>query len=40
MPEQHGEHARDAEDQRKREKIPLLPEKIYVGVTKELHRFS
>ena len=40
MPEQHGEHTRDAEDQRKGEKIPLFAQKIYVDVVKELHRLS
>jgi hypothetical protein len=39
VPEQHGKHARDAEYQRKGEKIPLFPEKIYVGIAKELHGF-
>src|ERR1700757_1887736 len=39
VPEQHGKQARDAEDQRKGEKIPLFSKKIDVGVAKELHGF-
>jgi hypothetical protein len=39
VPEQHGKQARDAEDQRKGEKIPFLSEKIDVGIAKELHGF-
>src|SRR5712692_11816817 len=37
MPEQHGKHARHTEYQRKGEKIPLFPEKIYVWITKKFH---
>src|SRR5712692_239222 len=37
MPEQHGKHTRHAEYQRKGEKIPLFPEKIYVWITKKFH---
>jgi hypothetical protein len=40
VPEQHGKHTRNAEDQRKGEKIPLLAQKIYVGIAKELHGLS
>ena len=39
VPEQHGKQARDAKNQRKREKIPLFAQKIYVGIAKELHGF-
>jgi hypothetical protein len=39
VPEQHGKHTRDAEDQRKGEEIPFLPKEIDVNVMKELHRF-
>jgi hypothetical protein len=39
VPEQHGKQARNAEDQRKGEKIPFLSEKIDVGIAKELHGF-
>src|ERR1700687_223853 len=39
VPEQHGKQARDAEDQRKGKKIPLLSEKIDIGIAKELHEF-
>ena len=38
MPEQHGKDARHAEHQRESEKIPLLSEKIDVGIAKELHQ--
>ena len=37
VPEQHGEHARNAEDQREGEKVPFLAKKIDVGIAKELH---
>src|SRR5713101_3125507 len=37
MPEQHGKYTRHAEYQRKGEKIPLFPEKIYVWITKKFH---
>src|SRR5438128_12611694 len=37
MPEQHGKHSRHAEHQRKGEKIPLLAEKVDVGLFKEFH---
>jgi hypothetical protein len=37
MPEQHGKYARHTEYEGKGEKIPLFPEKIYVGIAKELH---
>jgi hypothetical protein len=40
VPEQNGEHARDAEDQRKGKEVPFLPKKIDVYVMKELHRSS
>jgi len=40
MPEQHGKHTRNAKDQRKGEKIPLFPEKIYIRIAKELHLLS
>jgi hypothetical protein len=40
VPEQHGKHTRNAEDQRKGEEVPFLPEKIDVYVMKELHRSS
>jgi hypothetical protein len=39
VPEQHGNKACDAKDQRKGEKIPLFAQKIYVGIAKELHGF-
>jgi hypothetical protein len=39
VPEQHGQDARNTEDQRKGEEVPLLPKKIDVDVMKELHRF-
>ena len=39
VPEQHGKQARNAEDQRKGEKIPLFSQKIYIGIAKELHGF-
>jgi hypothetical protein len=39
VPEQNGKHARNAEDQREGEEVPLLPKKIDVYVMKELHRF-
>jgi hypothetical protein len=37
MPEQHGKYAGHAEDQRESEEVPLLAEKIYVGITKKFH---
>jgi hypothetical protein len=37
MPEQHGKYAGYTEYERKSEKIPLLAEKIDVGIAKELH---
>jgi hypothetical protein len=40
VPEQHGEKARHAENQRKRKKVPLLAQKIDVDVMKKLHRFK
>jgi hypothetical protein len=40
MPEQHGKHPGYAKDQRKGQKVPFLAQKIYVGIAKELHRFS
>jgi hypothetical protein len=40
MPEQHGKQSRNAEHQRKREKVPLFPEKIYVGVFKKFHAMN
>jgi hypothetical protein len=40
VPEQHGKQARHAEHEGKVEKIPLLAEKIYVGIAKELHQFD
>ena len=40
MPEQHGKQSRNAENQRKGEKVPLLAQKIYVGIAKELHGFA
>jgi hypothetical protein len=39
VPEQDGNEAGNAKDQRKGEKIPLFAEKIYVGIAKELHGF-
>jgi hypothetical protein len=36
VPEQHGKHARNAEDQRKGKEVPFLPKKIDVYVMKEL----
>jgi hypothetical protein len=39
VPEQYGKQARNTEDQRKGEEVPLLPKKIDVDVMKELHRF-
>jgi hypothetical protein len=39
VPEQQGKQAGNAEDQRKGEKVPLFPQKIYVGIAKELHGF-
>jgi hypothetical protein len=38
VPEQHGKQARHAEHEREGEKIPLLAEKIDVGIAKELHQ--
>jgi hypothetical protein len=38
MPEQQGKYARYAEDQREGKKIPLLAQKIYIRVAKELHQ--
>src|SRR5258708_803190 len=35
MPECHGKHSRHAEDKREREEVPLLAEKIDVGVAKK-----
>jgi hypothetical protein len=40
MPEQHGKHTRQTEDQRKSEKIPLLAEKVDVRVAKKFHASS
>jgi hypothetical protein len=37
MPERHGEYPRHAENQRKSEKIPLLPKEIYICVSKKFH---
>src|SRR6516165_5396625 len=37
MPKQHGKDSRHAEHQRKGEKIPLFPEKIYIRVLKKFH---
>jgi hypothetical protein len=36
MPEQHGKNTSYAENERKGEKVPLLAEKIDVGIAKEL----
>jgi hypothetical protein len=38
MPEQHGAYASHAEDEREGQKIPLLAQKIDVGIAKELHQ--
>jgi hypothetical protein len=37
MPEEHGEHSRHTEHQRKGEKIPLLAQKVYVWISKKFH---
>jgi hypothetical protein len=37
MPKQHGEYSRNAEHQRKGEKIPLLAQKVYVWISKKFH---
>src|SRR5450759_2597246 len=37
MPERHGTHSRDAEDQREGQEVPLFPEEIDVCVSKEFH---
>jgi hypothetical protein len=37
MPERHGTHSRDAEDEREGEEVPLFPEEIDVCVSKEFH---
>jgi hypothetical protein len=37
MPEQHGKHSRHAENEGKGEEVPLLPQKIYVCVSKKFH---
>jgi hypothetical protein len=40
MPKEHRKHTRHAKHQGKGEKIPLFPEKIYIGIAKELHLLS
>src|SRR5262249_28678585 len=40
VPEQHGEDAGHAEYEREAEEVPLLAEKIDVGVAKEFHSYS
>ena len=37
MPEEHGENAGHAEDQREREEVPFLTKKIDVCIAKEFH---
>ena len=37
MPEQHRTHTRDAEDQRKRNEVPLLAQEIYIRILKKFH---
>src|SRR5216684_3767475 len=37
MPEQHRKYPRDAEHQRKGEKIPLFTKKIYIWISKKFH---
>src|SRR2546428_3651372 len=36
-PEHHGKYTRHAEHQRKGEKIPLFPKKIYIWISKKFH---
>src|ERR1700716_424596 len=37
MPERHGKHSGNAEDQREGQEVPLFPEEIDVCVSKKFH---